>query len=267
MSMGRNMVLAKPKFGFRLKNLKKWAQMSSNDRRHNLMQYLVIFFNEMEPPGKDGVWYKTMLPTIRSAAGVNPVTLDNDVSKMQAELEAIKQALAEVPTLQRTQGVDDRFHATVERFVERSKAHETVEAYSSMYDEFEVLANFYCFDPFFFSFEYSAMELFFQDILGMCGVYHEANERVENAERQKLMKIKRAAAKKAMEEKKINQKKKPPSRRRRGKKNLFGEVDAELEAQMGGSISFADQLKMQCAARKKQLGAGVEFGGEKDKKK
>ena len=294
--LGTRMVPNKKKFGIRLSALKSWNTKSSNDRKSNLLQYVIQFFDAMEKPAEDGLpFYHQFLPALKDAQKVNSILLDKDVGEMMADLEVIRVDAATVEKKQRQAGVDDHFHVTVEKFLADSKASEVYEGFKLMDEEFRETSMFLCFDPLLFDWVQTPMERFFGELVSLFGVYEEANSRILQRKRREEMAVKRAASKKAMEERKALAKAQP-KKPKKPRKNIFGDMDEKMAKKFevlphtlrlccsyicvlcshtlfsfhttrtlfsfdaacvqGGNISFDDQLKLACAGRKKKMGLG-----------
>ncbi len=61
-------------------------------------------------------------------------------------------------------GVTDRFHEYVQKYLDTCRVNDATREYGLLNEEFEQCSSFFCFDPFYFSFEGSVMEMFFSDI-------------------------------------------------------------------------------------------------------
>ena len=147
-------------------------------------------------------------------------------------------------------GYVDNYHAKVKEHLGKCDIVSVEEAFEELQAEFEAAGKFFGFDPFFFSYESTPMEQFFEDVLKLFSTYDEAMIAIKRAAHMAELKAQRAAKRAA--------KAKEAAAR--------GETFEKLDDKMGNATkqhqrrkmpkpeSFEDEMQAMLKKRREKLG-------------
>jgi len=251
---GQDLRDAKPKFGVQFDGLFCFEDTRSNSHRRNLMQALVQTF--IGHVGEEKASFHTELTDlVREASHLKPEVLDNDVAGLRDSLVRVRATLEEVPRA--GGGFVDNYHAKVKDHLEKCDMSQIEESFSNLYDEFEAAGRFFGFDPFFFSYDSTPMEQFFEDVLKLFHVYDEAMVAIKRGEHMAQLKAERHARR---VEKDRLAKENGEDFKGGGGGNEMAKLDGKMEGQARRArrrappVKFEDEMANMLAARRKKMG-------------